>query len=142
MRWQDRISSTPEVCHRKACITGTRIMATVILDSLAEGMEVEEIIEHYLSVSREAKKALEREGDFRMDLRGANLSEAQILDADLSRAMFHNSNLSNVNLANTELTDAFFSYGDPDNPLNLLNVLDAEPGEQLVWRGKPQCHQA
>ena len=26
----------------------------VILDSLAEGMEVEEIIEHYLSVSREA----------------------------------------------------------------------------------------
>ena len=54
MRWQDRISSTPEVCHRKACITGTRIMATVILDSLAEGMEVEEIIEHYLSVSREA----------------------------------------------------------------------------------------
>ena len=58
MRWQDYISSTPEeVCHGKACITGTRVMATVILDSLAEGLEVDEIIEHYPSVSREAVQA-------------------------------------------------------------------------------------
>ena len=57
MRWQDYISSTPEVCHGKACITGTRVMATVILDSLAEGLGVEEIIEHYPSVSREAVQA-------------------------------------------------------------------------------------
>ena len=241
--------------------------------------DVESVME-VIGHRTETQKALEREGDFRMDLRGANLSEAQILDADLSRAMFHNSNLSNVNLANTELTDAFFSYADlskarfydvnftrtrlesanltgamlqdaemvrlslhnvslsganlgranlsqsilqdakvdsawldgatltnatflradlsqarlvradlsgaefldanltgatfsdaklsgarfshgghqaakgltqaqldqaradPDNPPNLLNVLDAETGEQLVWRGKPQCHQA
>ena len=57
MRWQDYISSNPEVCHGKACITGTRVMATVILDSLAEGMGVEEIIESYPSVSREAVEA-------------------------------------------------------------------------------------
>ena len=38
MRWQDYISSKPEVCRGKACITGTRAMATVILDSLAEGL--------------------------------------------------------------------------------------------------------
>ena len=57
MRWQDYISSNPEVCHGKACITGTRVMATVILDSLAEGLGVEEIIEHYPSVSREAVQA-------------------------------------------------------------------------------------
>jgi uncharacterized protein (DUF433 family) len=57
MRWQDYISSKPEVCHDKACITGTRVTATVILDSLAEGMGVEEIIEHYPSVSREAVQA-------------------------------------------------------------------------------------
>lgn len=57
MRWQDYISSKPEVCHGKACITGTRVMATVILDSLAEGLGVEEIIEHYPSVSREAVRA-------------------------------------------------------------------------------------
>ena len=57
MRWQDYISSNPEVCHGKACITGTRVMATVILDSLAEGLGVEEIIEHYPSVSREGVQA-------------------------------------------------------------------------------------
>ena len=57
MRWQDYISSNPEVCHGKACITGTRVMATVILDSLAEGLRVEEIIEQYPSVSHEAVQA-------------------------------------------------------------------------------------
>ncbi len=57
MRWQDYISSNPEVCHGKACITGTRVMATIILDSLAEGLGVEEIIEHYPSVSREGVQA-------------------------------------------------------------------------------------
>lgn len=57
MRWQDYISSNPEVCHGKACIKGTRVMATVILDSLAEGMGVEEIVKSYPSVSREAVEA-------------------------------------------------------------------------------------
>lgn len=57
MRWQDYISSNPEVCHGKACIKGTRVMATVILDSLAEGMDVEGIVESYPSVSREAVEA-------------------------------------------------------------------------------------
>lgn len=57
MRWQDYISSNPEVCHGKACIKGTRVMATVILDSLAEGMSIEEIVESYPSVSREAVEA-------------------------------------------------------------------------------------
>ena len=44
MRWQDYISSSPEICHGKACITGTRVMVTIILDSLAEGLGVEEIM--------------------------------------------------------------------------------------------------
>ena len=57
MRWQDYISSKPDVCHGKTCITGTRVMATVILDSLAEGLRVEEVVENYPSVSREAVQA-------------------------------------------------------------------------------------
>ena len=57
MNWQNSISVDPNVCHGKACITGTRVMATVILDSLAEGLGVEEIIENYPSVSREAVRA-------------------------------------------------------------------------------------
>ena len=57
MRWQDYISTDPEVCHGRACITGTRVMVTVILDSLAEGLEVEEVAARYPSVSREAVRA-------------------------------------------------------------------------------------
>jgi uncharacterized protein (DUF433 family) len=33
--WQERISINPLVCHGKACIRGTRIMVSVILDNLA-----------------------------------------------------------------------------------------------------------
>ena len=57
MNWQDYISTDPDICHGKACITGTRVMATVILDSLAEGLGVEEIFQQYPSVSREAVRA-------------------------------------------------------------------------------------
>ena len=57
MRWQDYISSKPDVCHGQACIAGTRVIVTVILDSLAEGLGVEDIIEHYPSVSREGVQA-------------------------------------------------------------------------------------
>ena len=57
MQWQDYISTDPAVCHGKACITGTRVMVTVILDSLAAGLSVEEIIENYPSVSADAVKA-------------------------------------------------------------------------------------
>lgn len=35
--WRDRISVDPAVCHGKACIKGTRIMVSVILDNLAVG---------------------------------------------------------------------------------------------------------
>jgi uncharacterized protein (DUF433 family) len=37
MDWQERISIDPNVCHGKACIKGTRVMVSVILDNLAEG---------------------------------------------------------------------------------------------------------
>ena len=57
MNWSEYISVDPNVCHGKACIAGTRVMVTVILDSLAEGLGVEEIMERYPSVSREAVQA-------------------------------------------------------------------------------------
>ena len=60
----------------------------------------------------ETQKALEQKAGFRLDLRGANLSEAQILDADLSKAMFHHANLSNVHFAGTDLTGALFRNAD------------------------------
>jgi uncharacterized protein (DUF433 family) len=51
MEWRDRITVEPDVCHGKACIRGTRIPASVILDNLAEGVSVAEILEEYPSVS-------------------------------------------------------------------------------------------
>jgi uncharacterized protein (DUF433 family) len=43
MNWQERIKVDPNICHGKACIRGTRVMVTVILDSLAAGESAEEI---------------------------------------------------------------------------------------------------
>ncbi len=57
----------------------------------------------------ETPRVIGRRADVRWDFREANLSGAQILNADLSKAMFQNSNLSNVNFANTDLTGANFS---------------------------------
>jgi uncharacterized protein DUF433 len=42
--WRERITITPAVCHGKACIRGTRVMVSVILDNLAAGVPREEII--------------------------------------------------------------------------------------------------
>ncbi len=47
MKWQDRITADPAVCHGKACIRGTRVMVSVILDNLAAGETVEEIMRGY-----------------------------------------------------------------------------------------------
>ncbi|WP_420840320.1 DUF433 domain-containing protein [Argonema galeatum] len=45
--WQESISINPKVCHGKPCIKGTRIMVSVILDNLAEGLTPEEIVAEY-----------------------------------------------------------------------------------------------
>lgn len=42
-----RISVDPDVCHGKACIRGTRIMVSVVLASLADGMSAQEILAEY-----------------------------------------------------------------------------------------------
>ena len=57
MDWQTRISSDPAVCHGRACITGTRVMVSVILDNLAAGIEPDEILRSYPSLDREAIQA-------------------------------------------------------------------------------------
>ena len=53
MRWQEYITVNPAVCHGRACISGTRVMASVVLDNLAEGIKVEDILKSYPSLSRE-----------------------------------------------------------------------------------------
>jgi uncharacterized protein (DUF433 family) len=48
--WQERISVNPMVCHGKACIRGTRVMISVILDNLAAGISHEELLQSYPSL--------------------------------------------------------------------------------------------
>ncbi|MEK6674873.1 MAG: DUF433 domain-containing protein [Planctomycetota bacterium] len=45
--WQERITVNPEVCHGKACIRGSRVMVSVILDELADGQAAESIARDY-----------------------------------------------------------------------------------------------
>jgi uncharacterized protein (DUF433 family) len=47
MDWRTRISIDPAVCHGKACIQGTRIMVSVVLDNLAAGQSPDEILQLY-----------------------------------------------------------------------------------------------
>ncbi|MHA1911498.1 MAG: DUF433 domain-containing protein [Candidatus Kariarchaeaceae archaeon] len=43
----DHIATNPKICKGVPCIKGTRVMVSVILDCLAEGMTEEEILEEY-----------------------------------------------------------------------------------------------
>jgi len=47
MKWQERITVDPLVCHGKACVRGTRVMVSVVLDNLAEGVSRAEILASY-----------------------------------------------------------------------------------------------
>ena len=57
MDWRDHITVDPEVCHGKACIAGTRVLVSTVLDNLASGLDSEEITRSYPSVSHEAVQA-------------------------------------------------------------------------------------
>ncbi|HPK45537.1 MAG TPA: DUF433 domain-containing protein [Spirochaetota bacterium] len=53
MNWKDRITIDPNICHGKPCIKGTRIIVSVILDNLANGMKEEDIVRSYPSLTSE-----------------------------------------------------------------------------------------
>lgn len=55
--WQEQIQINPKVCHGKPCIKGTRIMVSVILDNLASGLTLEEIVEEYPPLTLENVRA-------------------------------------------------------------------------------------
>ena len=57
MNWQDYITVDPAICQGRACIKGTRIMVSVVLDNLAAGLSITEIINSYPSLTSEAIQA-------------------------------------------------------------------------------------
>ena len=58
MDWRDRISVDPHVCHGKACIKGTRVMVSVVIDNLAAGESHESIIRGYNIKEEDIQTAL------------------------------------------------------------------------------------
>lgn len=55
--WQQYVVSDPMICHGKACIQGTRILVSVVLDNLAKGLTTEEILASYPSLRSEHLQA-------------------------------------------------------------------------------------
>jgi len=53
MDWRKYITVDTSVCHGKPCIRGARIMVSVVLDNLAAGLSVEEILRSYPLLRRE-----------------------------------------------------------------------------------------
>ena len=51
MEQTDLISIDPNICHGQACIKGTRIMVSIVLDCLAAGMSDREILDDYPSMT-------------------------------------------------------------------------------------------
>ncbi len=54
MDWNDHIAVDANVCHGNACIKGTRIMVSVVLDNLAAGLSIEDILRSYPAMTRES----------------------------------------------------------------------------------------
>jgi len=50
MNWPEHISVDPNVCHGKACIRGTRVLVSVVLDNLGAGRTAAEIVSSYPSL--------------------------------------------------------------------------------------------
>ena len=57
MDWRDYITVDPLVCHGRACVRGTRIPVSVVLDNLAAGLSPDEIVASYPAVVPDAIRA-------------------------------------------------------------------------------------
>ena len=57
MDWREHITVDPAVCHGQARVRGTRIPASVVLDNLAAGLTVDELIQSYPTLTREGIQA-------------------------------------------------------------------------------------
>ena len=54
---QAMIVRDPNVCHGQAVVRGTRIMVSIVLDALADGMTEAEIIAEYPTLTPEGIRA-------------------------------------------------------------------------------------
>ena len=125
-------------------------------------LRVREDVQAIMTAVRERSEAqieIEKEGEHRKNLSGANLNDADLFGANLYGANLKEAKLNRVNMVGAKLeganldganlTGAFDMRGCrgltqeqidqavalPDNPPNLEGVVDANTGKLLVWRG-------
>ncbi|MEO5585789.1 MAG: DUF433 domain-containing protein [Flavobacteriales bacterium] len=60
--WHQHIASDPEIMYGKPCIKGTRIPVDLILDKLAAGQPIEDLLVGYPQLTRESIQACLRYG--------------------------------------------------------------------------------
>lgn len=53
MNQSERITVNPDICHGKPCIRGLRYPVETVLEWLAGGMTIEQILEDYPDLGRE-----------------------------------------------------------------------------------------
>ena len=73
----ERISVEPRVCFGKPCIRGRRIWVSLVLDVLAAGLSIQEILEEYPQLTREDVLACVAYG--------AEMSRERFVDVPLER---------------------------------------------------------
>jgi uncharacterized protein (DUF433 family) len=57
MDWRERVTVDPSICHGQACIKGTRIMVSVILDNVAAGVSINELLASYPTLDQQDVQA-------------------------------------------------------------------------------------
>jgi len=77
-RLLEKISIDPRVCFGKPCIRGHRIWVSLVLDLLASGLSIEEVLEEYPQLSREDILACVAYG--------AEMSRERFVDVSLVRS--------------------------------------------------------
>lgn len=57
VNWREHITVDPAVSHGQACFKGTRILVSVVLDNLAAGVGVDEILGSYPGLTQKGIQA-------------------------------------------------------------------------------------
>jgi uncharacterized protein (DUF433 family) len=52
-KWRERISVNTAICHGKACIRGTRVLVSALVDNVAAGVTRAEILSNYPTISEQ-----------------------------------------------------------------------------------------
>jgi len=57
INWQDHITIDKDIHHGEACIKETRVPVAILVDSIADGMSMDEILNEYPQLKRESIQA-------------------------------------------------------------------------------------